>query len=104
MRPGDTVPPSRELAHQLGVSRTVVTRAYELLRANGVLTSRRGSGTRVSGHLPAEIRGAAPPPRAPSGRSRRCPPTREVRCGGHGSRHRCTGRTRRTTSGTAPRR
>ncbi|MET8085871.1 PLP-dependent aminotransferase family protein [Micromonospora sp. NPDC005237] len=51
LRPGDAVPPSRELAHQLGVSRTVVTRAYELLRANGVLTSRRGSGTRVSAAL-----------------------------------------------------
>ncbi|MFI6260625.1 PLP-dependent aminotransferase family protein, partial [Micromonospora zamorensis] len=51
LRPGDPVPPSRELAHQLRVSRTVVTRAYELLRANGVLTSRRGSGTRVSDAL-----------------------------------------------------
>ncbi|MDG4838686.1 PLP-dependent aminotransferase family protein [Micromonospora sp. WMMD967] len=65
LRPGDPVPPSRELAHQLRVSRTVVTRAYELLRANGVLTSRRGSGTRVSGALtdtpPPAQRAARPP-------------------------------------------
>ncbi|GIJ79208.1 GntR family transcriptional regulator [Micromonospora phaseoli] len=63
--PGDPVPPSRELAHQLGVSRTVVTRAYELLRANGVLTSRPGSGTRVSGHLPEARRETGPAVRAP---------------------------------------
>ncbi|MGX4690659.1 MocR-like pyridoxine biosynthesis transcription factor PdxR [Streptomyces sp. JNUCC 63] len=48
LRPGDTVPPSRELAQQLGVSRTVVTRAYELLRAHGILTAKRGSGTRIA--------------------------------------------------------
>ncbi|MDG4796524.1 PLP-dependent aminotransferase family protein [Micromonospora sp. WMMD1082] len=65
LRPGDPVPPSRELAHQLGVSRTVVTRAYELLRANGVLTARRGSGTRVSGELPDERRESGPALRAP---------------------------------------
>uniref|UniRef100_UPI003F7ED3A9 GntR family transcriptional regulator n=1 Tax=Streptomyces flavofungini TaxID=68200 RepID=UPI003F7ED3A9 len=37
LRPGDAVPASRELALQLGVSRTVITRAYELLRAHGIL-------------------------------------------------------------------
>ncbi|HCA86649.1 MAG TPA: PLP-dependent aminotransferase family protein, partial [Streptomyces sp.] len=49
LRPGDAVPASRELAQQLEVSRTVVTRAYELLRAHGILTARRGSGTRIAG-------------------------------------------------------
>ncbi|MEU9101910.1 aminotransferase class I/II-fold pyridoxal phosphate-dependent enzyme [Streptomyces sp. NPDC048361] len=48
LRPGDGLPASRALAGQLGVSRTVVTRAYELLRANGVITARQGSGTRVA--------------------------------------------------------
>lgn len=48
LRPGDTVPASRVLAQQLGVSRNVVLRAYELLRANGFLTARHGSGTRVA--------------------------------------------------------
>lgn len=49
LRPGDVVPASRTLAQQLGVSRTVVLRAYELLRANGFLSARRGSGTHVAG-------------------------------------------------------
>ncbi|MCX5388049.1 PLP-dependent aminotransferase family protein [Streptomyces sp. NBC_00083] len=48
LRPGDALPASRELARQLDVSRTVVTRAYELLRAGGVITARQGSGTRVA--------------------------------------------------------
>ncbi|MEI7033986.1 GntR family transcriptional regulator [Streptomyces pratensis] len=71
LRPGDAVPASRELALQLGVSRTVVLRAYELLRANGILTARRGSGTRVAGTAgatggaAAEGRSAAPAPLAP---------------------------------------
>ncbi|MGW4565260.1 GntR family transcriptional regulator, partial [Streptomyces sp. NPDC004561] len=52
LRPGDALPASRELAQQLGVSRTVIIRAYELLRAQGILTARRGSGTRVA-ELPA---------------------------------------------------
>ncbi|GAB1640067.1 PLP-dependent aminotransferase family protein [Krasilnikovia sp. MM14-A1259] len=52
LQPGDPVPPSRQLAHELDVSRTVVLRAYELLRANGVLDGRRGSGTRISSTLP----------------------------------------------------
>ncbi|WP_211265493.1 GntR family transcriptional regulator [Actinacidiphila oryziradicis] len=49
LRPGDTVPASRELAQQLDVSRTVITRAYELLRAHGILAARRGSSTKVAG-------------------------------------------------------
>ncbi|MET7765704.1 GntR family transcriptional regulator [Streptomyces sp. NPDC005393] len=60
LRPGDPVPASRELAQQLNVSRTVITRAYELLRAHGILTARRGSGTKVAGLV-----GGAAPPRAP---------------------------------------
>ncbi|MFD4907091.1 MocR-like pyridoxine biosynthesis transcription factor PdxR [Kitasatospora purpeofusca] len=48
LRAGEAVPASRELAAQLGVSRTVILRAYELLTANGLLTARRGSGTRVA--------------------------------------------------------
>ena len=68
--------PSRELAHQLGVSRTVVTRAYELLRANGVLTSRRGSGTRVSGDALTDTPPPPDPPaRAPCAPNPRCRPT-----------------------------
>ncbi|MCA6095481.1 PLP-dependent aminotransferase family protein [Streptomyces sp. SCA3-4] len=66
LRPGDAVPASRELARQLGVSRTVVLRSYELLRANGILTARRGSGTKVAGIEGREPNAAAQPaPQAP---------------------------------------
>ncbi|MFF3685863.1 PLP-dependent aminotransferase family protein [Streptomyces sp. NBC_00390] len=65
LRPGDSVPPSRELAHQLGVSRTVVLRAYELLRANGVLTARRGSGTQVAAREELPVPAERPLSRAP---------------------------------------
>lgn len=60
LRPGESVPASRELARQLDVSRTVVTRAYELLRARGVLTARAGSATRVA-DLPPQPPGPATP-------------------------------------------
>lgn len=69
LRPGDTLPASRELAAQLGVSRTVIIRAYELLRAQGIVTARRGSGTRVA-ELPA---GPAPGGTVRSGTVRTVP-------------------------------
>ncbi|MFT2016133.1 PLP-dependent aminotransferase family protein [Streptomyces sp. 796.1] len=62
LRPGDGVPASRELAAQLDVSRTVITRAYELLRARGVLTARRGSGTRVAARADQVADGAGGKP------------------------------------------
>lgn len=47
-RPGDQLIPSRELAQQLGVSRSTVQIVYEELLSRGyIVTSRRG-GTRVS--------------------------------------------------------
>jgi hypothetical protein len=39
------VPAERDLAAALGMSRTTVTAAYDLLREDGFLESRRGSGT-----------------------------------------------------------
>ena len=44
---GDRLPPTRELASRLGVSRNTVTVAYELLIADGVLSGQVGSGTFV---------------------------------------------------------
>ncbi len=44
---GAALPPSRELAEDLGCSRWVITEAYEQLVAEGYLESRIGSGTRV---------------------------------------------------------
>ena len=43
---GARLPAERSLAGALGVSRTTVVAAYELLRQDGWLESRRGSGSR----------------------------------------------------------
>ncbi len=48
LRPGDALPPSRELADRLTVSRTTVSAAYERLTAEGFLSARTGAGTYVS--------------------------------------------------------
>ena len=48
LRPGDRLPPSRELARRLSVSRTTATVAYDRLAIEGFVTSRAGSGTFVS--------------------------------------------------------
>ncbi|MGV9675240.1 MocR-like pyridoxine biosynthesis transcription factor PdxR [Nocardia sp. NPDC003482] len=45
LRGGDRLPSSRALATRLGVSRTVITAAYDQLHAEGWLSGRRGSGT-----------------------------------------------------------
>ncbi|MFP8942416.1 PLP-dependent aminotransferase family protein [Streptomyces fenghuangensis] len=68
LAPGARLPSSRELAADLGVSRGLVTEAYEQLTAEGYLTSSRGSGTWVgdaardapAGAPPAGERTAAP--------------------------------------------
>ena len=49
LRAGVRLPASRTLAQQLGVSRGVVTDAYEQLTAEGWLASRQGAGTTVVG-------------------------------------------------------
>jgi GntR family transcriptional regulator/MocR family aminotransferase len=48
---GTRLPSSRDLARQLEVSRGTVTAAYGQLVAEGYLTSRHGSGTRVAADL-----------------------------------------------------
>jgi len=47
--PGVLLPPDRALAGALAVGRTTVVGAYELLRSEGRITRRQGSGTRVAG-------------------------------------------------------
>ena len=47
LAPGTRLPPTRALADEMGISRTVVVRAWERLRADGVLEARVGSGTWV---------------------------------------------------------
>jgi Bacterial regulatory proteins, gntR family len=53
LRPGDRLPPTRELATQLEVSRGTVATAYERLVAEGFLTARVGAGTYVTDMVPA---------------------------------------------------
>ncbi|MFE1861174.1 MocR-like pyridoxine biosynthesis transcription factor PdxR [Streptomyces anandii] len=51
--PGTRLPSSRDLAADLGVSRGLVTEAYEQLTAEGYLRSGRGAGTWVGGAVRA---------------------------------------------------
>jgi GntR family transcriptional regulator/MocR family aminotransferase len=48
LRAGERLPSSRELARELGVSRGMVQDCYGQLLAEGYLTSRTGSATRVA--------------------------------------------------------
>ncbi|MFD0899552.1 MocR-like pyridoxine biosynthesis transcription factor PdxR [Actinomadura sediminis] len=66
---GDRLPATRALAARLGVSRTVVTEAYEQLYAEGWLVGRHGSGTFVAEGVTADpepgagrVRAAEPEP------------------------------------------
>ena len=54
-RPGARLPSSRELARDLGVSRTTSLIALEQLRAEGYVTAERGSGTFVARELPDDL-------------------------------------------------
>ena len=54
LHPGDRLPSTRDLAEQLGVSRTIVLLAYDQLLAEGFITGRGGSGTYVSRQLSAK--------------------------------------------------
>jgi GntR family transcriptional repressor for pyruvate dehydrogenase complex len=47
LKPGDVLPPERELGKQFGVSRTVIREAVRALAAKGLLEVRSGSGVRI---------------------------------------------------------
>jgi GntR family transcriptional regulator / MocR family aminotransferase len=67
LRADTRLPPSRELARELGVSRGVIVDAYSQLVAEGYLVARPGSGTQVAtsfGAAPAVK--PAPRPRGPA--------------------------------------
>jgi GntR family transcriptional regulator / MocR family aminotransferase len=77
LRAGERLPSSRELAHALGVSRGMVQDCYGQLLAEGYLTSRTGSATRVADISGQQARGrpaanpvvvppSTPPPRRPA--------------------------------------
>ena len=58
LRRGERVPPTRELAKRLSVSRNTVSVAYEWLTAEGLLASRTRAGSFVQGEAP-KARGRA---------------------------------------------
>ncbi|MEU2062296.1 PLP-dependent aminotransferase family protein [Streptomyces sp. NPDC013455] len=67
LAPGTRLPSSRTLAADLGIARNTVAEAYADLVAEGWLTARQGSGTRVATGVPTPA-GTTPaaPHRAPS--------------------------------------
>ncbi|WP_017573754.1 MocR-like pyridoxine biosynthesis transcription factor PdxR [Nocardiopsis halotolerans] len=78
LAPGERLPSSRAFATQLGVSRTVVTEAYQQLYAEGWLEGRHGSGTFVAEREapPATGHTAPPPTRPPEARTSTPRPSR----------------------------
>lgn len=72
LKPGARLPPTRELARELDVSRNTVLSAYELLFAEGYLDGVVGSGTFVAQMLPEEmLQACASQPRAAAHNLRR---------------------------------
>lgn len=65
--PGTRLPSSRALAGDLGVSRGLVTEAYEQLTAEGYLRSGRGAGTWVGGAVRTVVPRARDRTRRPAG-------------------------------------
>src|SRR5689334_15804370 len=62
LRPGDRLPPTRELASRLSMARNTIVAAYARLRAEGYVAGMRSGGTRVSDALP---RGGSRTPSVP---------------------------------------
>jgi GntR family transcriptional regulator/MocR family aminotransferase len=62
LAPGTRLPSSRTLAVDLGIARNTVAEAYADLVAEGWLTARQGSGTRVATGIPAQAGTVAPAP------------------------------------------
>lgn len=51
LKPGDRLPPERQLSEQLGVSRASLREAIKQMAARGLLESRQGGGTFVTNRL-----------------------------------------------------
>src|SRR5215216_906978 len=52
LRAGDRLPASRNLAKELGVSRVIISQAFEQLVMEGYLVGKTGSGTFVADNIP----------------------------------------------------
>jgi GntR family transcriptional regulator len=65
-KPGEKLPPARDLAAVLGVNTNTVLRALRLLRDEGLLEFRRGHGITITGAAPkksavlAKVTGTGP--------------------------------------------
>jgi GntR family transcriptional regulator/MocR family aminotransferase len=59
---GASLPPSRELADDLGVSRGVVVEAYQRLKDEGLVSARPGAGTRVLAYRQVSVQRPAAEP------------------------------------------
>jgi len=55
--PGDKLPSERDIASQLGVSRTVLREAFRILESSGVVRSRPGGGRYLAAQAPEIIAG-----------------------------------------------
>jgi len=53
LRPGDRLPPVRDLAVELAVNPNTIAKAYQDLERDGVIETSRGRGTYVSSAKPA---------------------------------------------------
>lgn len=53
LKPGDELPPVRQLAGDLGVNLNTVARAYRDLESDGLVSTSRGRGTRVTANRDA---------------------------------------------------
>jgi len=51
VRPGDELPPVRQLAADLGINLNTVARAYRELETAGLVSTARGRGTRVAADI-----------------------------------------------------
>jgi GntR family transcriptional regulator/MocR family aminotransferase len=59
LRPGDRLPPGRNLAKELGVARVIVSQAYEQLIMEGYVSGKTGAGTFVAAQLPDHLLNAS---------------------------------------------
>lgn len=55
LRPGERLPPERELAHELDVSRPSLREALQKLEASGLIETRHGGGTYVKSAIASAI-------------------------------------------------
>jgi GntR family transcriptional regulator/MocR family aminotransferase len=62
LKAGNKLPPTRELANELGVSRNTVMAAYDQLLSEGYVEGHVGSGTWVTSALPEEMLQSRPLP------------------------------------------